>query len=584
MRVSWLVGTAIVIGGVSTVGLAQNAGQTAQKPDPYKAFYAGPAPVDSHIMQGGPLARPMPAQVQRDVGYQNTPSPSMAQPSAGRSASPVTLPQSSAPATTAAYSGGTYISPAQSAPQYSSQPGAGGAYQKATPYNGYFAGGNAQLAQAPNYGAQNYGASGQYSAGQNSGPNSGPMQNPQPRAKQSWWNRFGFGNVEVKTDGHIKMGVAGVSRDENTSELVADGMARTEVSAVTQGGLEYGMQLKLRGQRDRYHRGFGGSTMVFGTNGCQPGIPGCATVTLAGVPRAARGHTSQLYTFGQNEQKEHIFALEAANIFIRTPYGDFTAGRDDGAAALFSSQAPSLMPLARASNRRTDYSGLDMTKTVNDASGFAEKVTYTSPRLLGDTIGVGVQFGLSYAPSTEVCGVDYCVRGNDRSNPNAPLSPQLEDAIEAGVALSRNFNNGLSIEGTANYATATDSSGLAEFDDLQSWGVGLTARYSNFALGTSYLSSNNGWAGDGDYRAADIGLTWKPSDWGVTGGFGYAEDDLTGVTGRSALLGLSYDFDRYTIGTGVQYTDRDVPVSAGGIVSGETQDATSIFVEGAVKF
>ena len=603
MRALWFVGTALVIGGVSTVGFAQNS---APKNDPYKAYYSGAQPVEGAAMQGGPLARPMPAQVQSDMGYASPSAPAPAlnngwQPSAPAPA-PASTQASPSYSGSSSYSGGGYYAapaaPTQAAPrpapsstttyggyqagQAQPAPSQSGQYQRGQYQPAPYQGGQSQTNpyQNPQY------QGGQYSrqSASNSGPYSGPQQRPQMRQKRSIWQRLGFGNIEMKSEGHVKMGLAGVSRDEWNSELVADGMVKTEVSAITQGGIEYGVKLKLRGQRDRYRRGFGGSTMVFGSQGCEPGIPGCATVTLAGTPRAARGYTSRLYTFGENEQKEQQIALEAANIFVRTPYGDFTAGRDDGAAALFSSQAPSLMPLARASNSHTDYFGLDMTKTLNDASGFAEKVTYTSPRLLGDMIGVGVQFGASYAPSTEVCGVDYCVRGNDRDNPNAPLSPQLEDALELGLALSRNFNNGLGFEATVNYATATDTSELAEFEDLQSWGAGLTATYGDFQFGTSYLSSNNGWAGDGDYRAADVGLTWKPAQWVITTGFGWAEDDLTGVTGRSALLGLSYEFDRYTIGTGLQYTDRDVPVSTGTVVTQETQDAAGIFVEGAVKF
>lgn len=617
MRAVWFIGTALIIGGVSTVGFAQNSGA---KDDPYKAYYAGGQPADGASMQGGPLAKPMPAQVRNDMGYAPPQAPVSGggwQPSAPAPApasSQTLQPYTGSSSSAGSYSGGGYYAapstPAQSAPRpapsstttYGGYP-AGQTNQNytqnydkpSTPSQGsQYRGGQYQPSQYPSGAYQpsqnqpNTTQGGQYQGQQYAGPNSGykypSQQRPQMRQKRSLWQRLGFGNVEMKSDGHVKMGVAGVSRDEWNSELTADAMVRTEISAITQGGIEYGVKLKLRGQRDRYRRGYGGSTMVFGTQGCQPGIPGCATVTLAGTPRPVRGHTSQLYTFGENDQKEQSFALEAANIFVRTPYGDFTAGRDDGAAALFSSQAPSLMPLARASNSQTDYFGLDMTKTLNDASGFSEKVTYTSPRLLGDMIGVGVQFGASYAPSTEVCGVDYCVRGNDRDNPNTPLSPQLEDAIELGLALSRNFDNGLGFEATVNYATATDTSELAEFDDLQSWGAGLTANYGNFQFGTSYLSSNNGWAGDGDYRAADVGITWKPAQWGITTGLGWAEDDLTGVTGRSALLGLSYEFDRYTLGTGLQYTDRDVPVSTGGVVTQETQDAAGIFVEGAVKF
>jgi len=97
--------------------------------------------------------------------------------------------------------------------------------------------------------------------------------------------------------------------------------------------------------------------------------------------------------------------VEGAYVFLRSAYGDVTLGRDDGAAYLFSLGAPTLMAV-NASNSPMDYTGLDSVKTVNDASGFSEKITYTSPRLLGDQIGFGVQLGASYAFNARACGVD----------------------------------------------------------------------------------------------------------------------------------------------------------------------------------
>ena len=109
---------------------------------------------------------------------------------------------------------------------------------------------------------------------------------------------------------------------------------------------------------------------------------------------------------------------------------------------------------------------------MNDASGFAEKITYTSPRLLGDQIGFGVQVGASYAPNARACGVDYCVRRNGADGTGV-LSPDLSDVIEFGAAIDRKFDNGINVEATFTYAMASEDSGLAVFDDLESWNSGV---------------------------------------------------------------------------------------------------------------
>ena len=609
-RLSLLASAAVLGLGISAVALAQTTSS-----DPYTTYYQSNT-ASQGDMAGGPLARPMPASVSEDLrgGPLAVPRPA----DTYGSATPVAAPTS--------VSGGQYYQPAPPAPQVQTQnyrapapaaaPSQGKYYGRSTTVypsqtgqvssQNYPANQGRSYQQAPaqpqfrrgpsaspSYGGQagpyqGYPQQGKYQSAQNGGPYGGPNARRAPQ-KRSWWQRLGFGNTQVKTDGYARLGDAGVWRGEDsdlTNELVADAMVRSEVSAITDGGLEYGLSLKLRGQRDRFRRGFGGSTAVFGAGDCPPGEIGCQSVTVDGGLRAVRGHTGQLYNFGPSDTREHALALEGAHIFLRSRYGDISLGRDDGAAALFSGGAPSTLPLARSSNSRVDYTGLDMTKTVNDASGFAEKITYTSPRLLGDTIGVGVQFGVSYAPSTEACGVDYCVRGNDVNNLSTPITAQLSDAVEFGVALDRTFDNGFGFEATANYATATETSGIAGFDDLQSWGLGLDLSYYDFTLGTSYLLSNNGWAGDGDYSAFDVGLTWKPNDFGLTASYGQSTDDLASAEGSSAILGVSYDINRYTFGTGVQYTKRDVPVfnAVDNVVNREEQDAIGLFIEGAIKF
>ncbi|MGB6228783.1 MAG: porin, partial [Litorimonas sp.] len=311
-----------------------------------------------------------------------------------------------------------------------------------------------------------------------------------------------------------------------------------------------------------------------------PTLTGCASIDVAGVPTAVRGHTSQFYTAGPDVADDTRIALESAHLFLRSAYGDVTVGRDDGSAFLFSLGAPTLLNVG-ASNSPVDYTGLDAVKTVNDASGFSEKITYTSPRLLGDRVGVGVQFGLSYALDAESCGVDYCV---DLDDVSGVLAPDVEEVIEAGLALDRTFDSGLSVEGTLTYARGSERSGLAGFDDLESYGAGIEVSLSDWTVGGSWLGSNQGLA-DGDYQAYDIGLTWQPSQLGFTLGYGHAEDDLVGLTSDQFTGGVSWDWsERVRLGAGVQYVDRTSLRDVGGTAQVGGEDAAAVFVEAGVTF
>ncbi len=408
-----------------------------------------------------------------------------------------------------------------------------------------------------------------------------PAPRPQSR-KRGWKDKLGLGNLAFLYEGYLKGGAAATQHDTRLDDgwgedFILDGSVRGEVSAITQGGLEYGVSAELRGQYDKYRRGFGGRV-----GDCPFGVPECSGVTVDTNDFVLRGHTSRFYAAGENDAKEFEAQLESAHLFLRSSYGDVTIGRDDGAAYLFSLGAPSLLNVG-ASNNSVDYTGLDAVQTVNNASGFSEKITYTSPRLLGDQIGVGIQFGASYALDAEACGVDYCVRGNDKE-PAGVLAPEIDDVMEFGVALDRKFDNGFSVEATATYARGSEQSTLDVFDDLQAFGLGLELGYMDWALGGSYLKSNNGLR-DGDYEAMDVGLTWQPSKLGFTVGYGHAEDHNVGLTSDQAVAGVSYDWnDNFRLGAGVQYVNRDVAVNTAGVVAGENEDATSIFLEGRFTF
>jgi predicted porin len=422
-------------------------------------------------------------------------------------------------------------------------------------------------------------------APQNYPPQSAPPQNypPQsgPMAPRSWKDRMGLGNLTTILRGFIKGGVAAVTRDDAASsesdwneEFVGDAKAEFEVSAITDTGYEYGINLEGRAQYDKFRRGFGGRI-----TDCPPTVAGCSSSLVNGVPTALRGHTSRFYTDGPDVAEDGRIALESAHLFLRSAYGDVTIGRDDGAAYLFSLGAPSLLAVG-ASNSSVDYTGLDSVKTVNDASGFSEKVTYTSPRLLGDSIGFGVQFGGSYALNARACGVDYCVKRNDETG---TLAPDLEDIFEVGLALDRTFDNGLSVEGTATYARGSEQNGFAGLDDLESFNLGAEASWMDITLGGSFLQSNNGLQ-NGDYEAWDVGATWKPSDLGVTLGYGHAKDENVNLTSDQFVAGLTYDFDKFRVGAGAQYIERETQGLSGTTVSPQKEKATALFIEGGFEF
>ena len=164
------------------------------------------------------------------------------------------------------------------------------------------------------------------------------------------------------------------------------------------------------------------------------------------------------------------------------------------------------------------------------------------------------------------------------------LSPELEHVIEGGLSLDRTFDNGLSIEATATYATASEESGLAEFDDLRAIGAGLEIGMGDFTLGGSYLNSNNGLQ-KGDYESYDVGLQWKPGRFGASLGYGHATDENARLTSDQGTFGMSYDVTKnFQLGTGVQYIEREISAESGGILGLKTEKATAIFIEGGFKF
>jgi len=556
-----LIAPLVIIGlGAMTVASAQTVGSPFAKKNKKQAWETdvpvpSPAPVlapNTGSYPAAPAANPFQESARRQIQERATPaaSPYMYQPN----------PQSSVGGNTS-YNGNGLAGAAPT------QPVNGSAYYPGREGGGAY---DYQAPQVPNYGAAHNSRpyQGTPQAGQQ-GPYSAP-------GKTSWKDKFGLRHLKTTFNGFLRGGVAATEADGWRDDYIGEVNIDLGVSAITQGGMEYGINVEARAQYDRYRRGFGGRV-----GDCPATVVGCASTLDGGVPTGLRGHTSQFYSDGPNNVKEGELALEGAYLFLRSAYGDVTLGRDDGAAYLFSLGAPTLLAV-NASNSPLDYTGLGSVKTVNDASGFSEKITYTSPRLLGDQIGVGVQLGASYALNARACGVDYCVRRNS-DDESGTLAPDLEDVIEVGLSLDRKFSNGLKVEATATYATAQNEIALAGFDDLQAWNTGLEISLGDWTAGGSYLQSNNALS-DGDYTAWDAGVTWKPSAYGFSASYGHANDKNVNLESDQFVFGVTREFNKFTLGTGVQYIERTVPFATGGVVTSEKEKATALFIEGGFKF
>ena len=571
-----LVSVSSVLTAISLVSVAQTASTSPfanKKPKAWEqqapsAPVQYQAPTQTYPVQNAPAATEWPAWQAQDPAPVPAQQPQYAAPQQYTAPLQYTAPQYQAPKTSQHPSYQYQAPTGQPAPTGSYYPG-----KPPSPTTPVYTQQNYQQSSQPQYGQQQYV---QQRAPQQA---QGQVRGLRGPSNPSWAQRLGFGNVETSFSGHVKAGVAAADlpgRDVN-AETVVDIDLRGEISAITDGGLEYGAGLRARAQRDRYRRGFGGRV-----GDCAAGDPACSNVDVAGTPRSVKGHTGQFYTSGPESRRETELALEGAYLFLRSSYGDVVLGRDDGAAYLFSLGAPSLVAV-NASNSPVDYTGLDSVKTYNDPSGFSEKITYTSPRLLGDNIGVGVQIGASYALNAKACGVDYCVSDN-LTGLGEPFAPEIEDVMEVALALDRTFDNGFSIEATGTYARGSEATGNIAFDDLQAYGAGLELKYGSLVFGTSYLNSNNGVAGQGDYNAYDAGITWKPGNLGFTASYGHADDDVAKLTSDQGVFAVSYDIGKYRLGTGLQYVNRNVPAltPTGRVKTNE--EAYALFIEAGFTF
>lgn len=225
--------------------------------------------------------------------------------------------------------------------------------------------------------------------------------------------------------------------------------------------------------------------------------------------------------------------LEAGYIYIDAGYGEARIGLDDGVATRFFEGAPSLFRQAGLVNPALDPAGQTLARTDHDLTGPSLKVSYATPRILG------LRAGLSLTPEANAAGLD-------RDPAGGPARPDLENAVEAALSVSRRLpRSGLRLRAAAAYSQADASSADAPgvFGRVETWSTGGSVEFAWGALGASYLSSNNGFAlASADYSAlsAALRLSFGELETGLE--FANAEDDALGLSSEALGLSLARPF------------------------------------------
>jgi len=300
-------------------------------------------------------------------------------------------------------------------------------------------------------------------------------------------------------------------------------------------GTEIGGRLVWRAQRDH------------------PNRPGGSGSPLAGGGQVV-GAFSGLSTADAAREAGPRGSLESAFIYVSGGYGEISLGRDTGVATRFQEGNVDVFTMARATDTRLDPGGISIVRTRADLTGPAEKLSYTTPRLLG------VRGGLSYTPEAERAGLDR----NPVSGADGLARAGIENAWEAGLNVSRRLReSGVRLRGALGYVRAdlaAPAGAGAVKGSVEAVSVGGEITHGDLRLGASHLQGDDGLE-TGDYSAWSLGAAYGLQDWTVSLTVAASEAESVGLEGEAISFGVSREIGKngtFTVG----YQDFDTKLSS----------------------
>ena len=378
-----------------------------------------------------------------------------------------------------------------------------------------------------------------------------------------FWTLEAASQGQVETDfGADLIVLTGVFDDSDTeidAEPVLMELSLTgDAEYLFDNGVEVSGHLTFRAQTDHPARsGFAGALLD-----CPPSDSNCRNIEGQGV----RGAFSRLSSTGVRDEDQDIQgSLELAYVMIDGSWGELVVGRDQGVAQRFYEGGPTVFNAGRGTNPILDPMGIAISRTRNDISSTAEKVSYVTPRLLG------VRAGVSVTPDASVERLDL----DTHTATVGVLEPEIEGVVEAGLQASRHLRDAdLRLRGSLTWSN-TNLTSPAAYEDMNTFSVGVDVeRRDEFRLGASLLTSDNG--GQGDYQSAAIGGSYIYDAYELKLSADSTKDDTINLDGWGVSVGAGRQInDHLELTLGYKASEVTVPEA-------ETSTRRSIFKQGVL--
>ena len=368
--------------------------------------------------------------------------------------------------------------------------------------------------------------------------------------------------TDIEWDFDADLTIVAVPGGEDSGPEVRNGLTEISVSTdaeyLFQNGVELSGRLTFRAQTDHPARpGFAGALYD-----CDPALPYCPGVSGQGV----RGAFSRVSTLGASEKTGARGSLEAAFIAIDGGWGEIVIGRDQGIGQRFYEGGPAVFSLARSSNPILDPFGTSLSRTKNDISSTAMKVSLTTPRILG------IRAGLSYTPDSSVRRLDI-----DTSHTVVGvIEPELRETLEMGLQGSRYLRDA-DVRVRASLTWSQTQVEGPVYDDMDTISAGVDfERRDAFRFGVSYLRSTNG--GLGDYSSVSAGGSVWIDDWELTLSGDRSEDETIDLSGWSTTVGASRELSE-NVSFSVGYRTGETDIIDGWTGRGSSIDRDGVLLE-----
>ncbi|WP_421789833.1 porin [Hyphobacterium sp.] len=313
-----------------------------------------------------------------------------------------------------------------------------------------------------------------------------------------------------------------VSAAEFGGALLADLQTRFEWEGISGNGWRWGVELGLHAQKDSAREGF--------ANRVGRGLV------------ADRSLATGRYTGGNPESHDRAFAASAANLFLKTGWGDWRLGLTPGAAAFETRIMPTASAYMRLDGGPLTPNYGAAIRTLNAGSGLGPTLVYSTPRI------IGLRASASFTAETSYCGIDLC--RTQEGGAGVP-SGELNSVFEAGISFDRTLREWGQIQLGVN-ALRADPAATRFTRDYTA--IGLQARWSGDQLsaGVSTLWADNA-VSNGAYTAIMMAIRYDEGPWSFGAEWARSDDDLVLERQTAAQLTASrFLGDQFSVTFGLQ--------------------------------